>query len=96
MYLRYIYRTHWREVNSRQGHRRKAQRLDVRFNQFGSGVVNADTYRSIMQDIVRHIEDGHYHSILDRTFGFTEIAEAHRYMEANRAVGKVVVLTPSA
>jgi NADPH2:quinone reductase len=76
--------------------KREAKRLNVTFHQFNSSVVNVDTYRSTMQDIVRHVEDGRYHTILDHTFGFTDIAEAHRYMEANRAVGKVVVLTPSA
>jgi len=83
------------EMNS-DAAKREATRLNVTFNQFNSSVVNADTYRRIMQDIVRHVEDGRYHNILDRTFNFTEIAEAHRYMEANRAAGKVVVLTPSA
>jgi NADPH2:quinone reductase len=31
---------------------------------------------------------------LDRVFAMDEIADAHRYMEANRAAGKVVVLPP--
>ena len=31
-------------------------------------------------------------ALLDRTFALTELVEAHRYMEANAATGKVVVL----
>jgi NADPH2:quinone reductase len=35
---------------------------------------------------------GRQSALLDRTFAFDEIVEAHRYMEANAATGKVVVL----
>lgn len=31
---------------------------------------------------------------LDRVFAMDEVADAHRYMEANCAAGKVVVLPP--
>ena len=31
---------------------------------------------------------------LDRTFGLDELRDAHRYMEANKAKGKVVVVVP--
>jgi NADPH:quinone reductase-like Zn-dependent oxidoreductase len=34
-----------------------------------------------------------YRLNLDRTFALTDVAEAHRYMEENRAAGKVVGLT---
>jgi NADPH:quinone reductase-like Zn-dependent oxidoreductase len=39
------------------------------------------------------VQSGRYRANLDRTFAFREIADAHRYMEANRATGKLVVLT---
>lgn len=29
--------------------------------------------------------------MIDRTFDLTDIAEAHRYMEANGQIGKIVV-----
>jgi NADPH2:quinone reductase len=35
---------------------------------------------------------GRQSALLDRTFALTELVEAHRYMEANAATGKVVVL----
>ena len=41
--------------------------------------------------IVQGVDRGIYHANLDRVFTLDQIAEAHRYMEANRAVGKVVV-----
>ena len=35
---------------------------------------------------------GRQSALLDRTFALTEVDEAHRYMEANAATGKVVVV----
>ena len=38
------------------------------------------------------IERGHFKPIIDRTFPFEEIAAAHRYMESNQQIGKIVVM----
>jgi NADPH:quinone reductase-like Zn-dependent oxidoreductase len=32
---------------------------------------------------------------IDRTFPLSEIVEAHRYMESNAQIGKIVVTVPS-
>ena len=40
------------------------------------------------------VEVGRYRVNIDRTFELDEIADAHRYMEANRGFGKLVVMTP--
>ena len=53
----------------------------------------APRYGRVLQDIIHAVEDGRYRVNIDRTFGIDEIRDAHRYMEANRAVGKLVVLT---
>jgi NADPH:quinone reductase-like Zn-dependent oxidoreductase len=74
--------------------RAEAERLGIPLARFGSGTINVDSYGEIFPDIVRRVEDGRYRHNLDRTFALAEIAEAHRYMEANRAVGKVVGLPP--
>jgi NADPH:quinone reductase len=74
--------------------RAEAERLGIPLSRFGSGVINVDSYRKVFQDIVRRVEDGRYRDILDRTFPLAEIADAHRYMEENRAAGKVVGLAP--
>jgi len=44
-----------------------------------------------LEHVVRGVERGVYHANLDRVFTLDQIAEAHRYMEANLATGKVVV-----
>jgi NADPH:quinone reductase-like Zn-dependent oxidoreductase len=47
---------------------------------------------SALQNIVDGVAQGAYKANLDRVFRLDEIVEAHRYMEASRATGKVVVL----
>lgn len=37
------------------------------------------------------LASGKLHPVIDRTFAFEDIAKAHRYMEANAQVGKIVV-----
>ena len=45
-----------------------------------------------LQQIVDGVTAGRYRVNLDRVFPFEKIVEAHRYMEENRATGKLVVL----
>jgi NADPH:quinone reductase-like Zn-dependent oxidoreductase len=74
------------------GARAAAQELGVVLHRFGSDVINRDDYGGIFQTIIDGIESGRYRLNLDRTFALADIAGAHRYMEANRAAGKVVGL----
>jgi NADPH:quinone reductase-like Zn-dependent oxidoreductase len=41
--------------------------------------------------ILRGLADGHLKPVIARTFRLDEIVEAHRYLEANQQVGKIVV-----
>jgi NADPH:quinone reductase-like Zn-dependent oxidoreductase len=43
-------------------------------------------------EIVRGIEEGWIQPHVDRTFPFDQIAEAHRYIEARKNIGKVVLV----
>ncbi len=72
----------------------EAERLQIPLARYGSSVINVQSYRHVFAKIVRAIEQGRLRGTLDRTFAMSEIADAHRYMEANEAAGKVVVLTP--
>ena len=74
--------------------RSKAQQLGVPLAVYSSNVINRASYGQVLQDIVHAVEEGRYRVNIDRTFELDEIRDAHRYMEANRAVGKLVVLTP--
>ncbi len=71
----------------------KAQRLGVPLAVYSSDVVNRASYGQVLQDIIHAVEEGRYRVNIDRTFEIDEIRDAHRYMEANRPVGKLVVLT---
>jgi NADPH:quinone reductase-like Zn-dependent oxidoreductase len=73
--------------------RAEAVRLGLDLHRFSSGIINAQSYGAIFQSIVDGVEEGRYHLNLDRTFPLTAIVDAHRYMEANQATGKVVGIT---
>ena len=71
----------------------EARRLGVPLAVYSSNAINRADYGHVFQDIIHAVEKGRYRVNIDRTFGIDEIVDAHRYMEANRAVGKLVVLT---
>jgi NADPH:quinone reductase-like Zn-dependent oxidoreductase len=41
--------------------------------------------------ILRGLASGHLKPVIARTFPLSQIVEAHRYLESNQQVGKVVV-----
>jgi NADPH:quinone reductase-like Zn-dependent oxidoreductase len=48
-------------------------------------------YRAL---ILQGLACGRLKPVIARTFPFAQIAEAHRYLESNQQVGKVVVTVP--
>jgi NADPH:quinone reductase-like Zn-dependent oxidoreductase len=63
----------------------------VKLTGYTTHIVTAANSTAALQHIVRDVEAGRLPLNLDRVFRFDEIVEAHRYMEDNRAVGKLVV-----
>lgn len=62
---------------------------------FSSSSINTgDWSRVALQGIVNALEAESFRLPLDRVFDLDELADAHRYMEANRATGKVVGVVP--
>lgn len=51
-----------------------------------------DLLATLLSWFAGEVAEGRQSALLDRTFVLTELVEAHRYMEANAATGKVVVL----
>jgi NADPH:quinone reductase-like Zn-dependent oxidoreductase len=43
------------------------------------------------QYVFEHVKAGHFKPRIDRVFPFAEIVQAHRYMESNEQIGKIVV-----
>lgn len=60
---------------------------------FHSDDLKGGAGSAALQSIVDGVARGAYRANLDRVFRLDQIVEAHRYMEDNRAAGKVVVLT---
>jgi NADPH:quinone reductase-like Zn-dependent oxidoreductase len=44
-----------------------------------------------LHEILRHVEAGRLHPVIDRVLPFAEVAEGHRILEAREAFGKVVL-----
>jgi len=63
----------------------------VRLTTYTTHTVTAANSAESLQRIVRAVEQGRLRLNLDRVFRFGEIVQAHRYMEENRAAGKLVV-----
>ena len=61
----------------------------TKFAYFSSSATPLPT--GVLQDYLRGVEVGDYRMPLDRVFPFEEIQQAHAYMEANAAAGKIVV-----
>lgn len=73
--------------------RNGAARSGITLSVFMSSVINDRSYRGIFQSIIDNAESGTCRLNLDRTFPLERIADAHRFMEENRACGKVVGVT---
>ena len=55
-------------------------------------VVSDPAIRAVAEKYVfDNIEAGHFKPLVDKTFTLTQIVDAHRYMESNQQIGKIVV-----
>lgn len=64
----------------------------VKLTTYGSSTTSAAHSTAALQQIVDGVAAGRYRANLQRRFRFDEIVDAHRFMEENRASGKLVVL----
>ncbi|HEY0788020.1 MAG TPA: zinc-binding dehydrogenase, partial [Thermoanaerobaculia bacterium] len=44
-----------------------------------------------LHEIMRHVEAGRLHPVIDRVLPLAQVAEGHRILEAREAFGKVVL-----
>jgi NADPH:quinone reductase-like Zn-dependent oxidoreductase len=51
-----------------------------------------DVYEKAKKYVFDHLASGEFKPKIDRTFKLSEIVEAHRYMESNAQIGKIVVV----
>lgn len=64
----------------------------TRLTAFHSDDAKGSAGTAVLDRVIRNVEAGVYRPHIDRVFGLADIAAAHRYMEENRATGKVVML----
>jgi NADPH:quinone reductase-like Zn-dependent oxidoreductase len=60
-------------------------------NKLRPAAQRALTVRAFERDFLPYFADGRIVPVVDRVFGFDEVAAAHAYFEANAMVGKVVL-----
>ena len=53
----------------------------------------AERFARARELIVRGLTEGHLKPVIAKTFALGEIVEAHRYLESNQQIGKIVVTT---
>jgi NADPH:quinone reductase-like Zn-dependent oxidoreductase len=64
----------------------------TRLTAFHSDTLKGSAGTTVLQRVVREVEAGLYRPNVDRIFGLDDIAAAHRYMENNKATGKLVMM----
>jgi NADPH:quinone reductase len=64
----------------------------VKLTSYSTETVTAANSTKALQQIVDGVTAGRYRVNVDRVFHFNDIVAAHRYMEENRAKGKLVVI----
>ncbi|MGA7367981.1 MAG: zinc-binding dehydrogenase [Nitrososphaeraceae archaeon] len=64
----------------------------VKLTSYKSEAITADNSKNALDCIITRVANGCYHLNLEKVFSFDEIANAHRYMEENKANGKLVVI----
>ena len=62
----------------------------VKLTSYSGGAVDLSAVR--LQQFVDDVAAGREQLNIDRVFRLVEVPDAHRYMEANQATGKLVVL----
>ena len=64
----------------------------VKLTTYGSSTTSAERSTAALQEIVDGVATGRYRANIEQRFRFDEIVAAHRFMEANRGSGKLVVV----
>ena len=64
----------------------------VKLTTYGSSTTSAERSTAALQAIVDGVAAGRYRANIEKRFRFDEIVAAHRFMEANRGSGKLVVV----
>ncbi len=64
---------------------------DIKFTFHSTEKIETVKYTPVLQEIINRIESGRYNPNISKIFDFEDIIEAHRCMEQNQAIGKIVI-----
>jgi NADPH:quinone reductase-like Zn-dependent oxidoreductase len=68
-----------------------SKRLAVRGYTLFEVVANPETFSKAKKYVFDHLAAGDFKPRIDKTFSLSQIVDAHRYMESNQQIGKIVV-----
>ena len=68
--------------------------LTMRGYVFTEIVGNADKLEAAKRFILQGLSSGSLRPVVDKIFAFDDLVEAHRYLESNQQIGKIVVSVP--
>jgi len=60
-------------------------------NRLRTAAQRSETVRAFARDVLPYFEDGRLRPLVDKVFGFAELAAAIKFMESDAQVGKIVV-----
>jgi NADPH:quinone reductase len=86
----YLDRTLKAEIDLEALHAKRLHLFGVS-NKLRPAAERAQTVRAFERDFMPLFADGRLEPVVDRVFGFDELAAAHAYFDSNAMVGKVVV-----
>lgn len=64
---------------------------NIKYTSYSTEKLEATMYTPVLQKIINKVELGQYHPNIYKIFDFEDVVEAHRTMEQNRAIGKIVI-----
>jgi NADPH:quinone reductase-like Zn-dependent oxidoreductase len=86
----YLDRTLKAEIDLEALHAKRLHLFGVS-NKLRPAAERAQTVRAFEKDLLPYFDDGRIVPVVDRVFGFDELAAAHAYFDSGTIVGKVVV-----
>jgi len=64
---------------------------NIKYTSYSTEKLKATTHTPVLQKIINKVEAGKYQPNIYKVFDFEDVVEAHRTMEQNKAIGKIVI-----
>lgn len=63
----------------------------IKFTFHSTEKIETIKYTPILQEIINRVENGRYNPNIYKVFDFEDVIDAHKFMEQNKAIGKLVI-----